>query len=89
MSIDIAFQGSLFTSDFLTSAIAENPDWRAVSDADVKALSADLKAIFNAFPRDQKPNESRTEEDLIWPILKRLGWTLPTDCYLPMKRQSD
>ena len=75
MSIDIAFQGSLFTSDFLTSAIAENPDWRAVSDADVKALSADLKAIFNAFPRDQKPNESRTEEDLIWPILKRLGWT--------------
>ena len=75
MSIDIAFQGSLFTSDFLTSAIAENPDWRAVSDADVKALSADLKAMFNAFPRDQKPNESRTEEDLIWPILKRLGWT--------------
>lgn len=75
MSIETAFQGSLFTSDFLTSAIAENADWRALSDVDVKALSSDLKAIFKAFPTDQKPNETRTEDDLIWLILKRLGWT--------------
>jgi hypothetical protein len=75
MTIETAFQGSLFTSDFLTSAIAENADWRALSDVDVKALGSDLKAIFKAFPTDQKPNETRTEDDLIWPILQRLGWT--------------
>ncbi len=32
-------------------------------------------AIFNRFPTAQTPNESQTEDDLIWPILARLGWT--------------
>ena len=38
-------------------------------------MAADLRAIFNQFPTAQTPNESQTEEDLIWPILARLGWT--------------
>src|SRR6266436_3489672 len=31
--------------------------------------------FFDRFPTAQFPNESQTEDDLIWPILTRLGWT--------------
>ena len=34
-----------------------------------------MRAIFTRFPTTQSPNESQTEDDLIWPILQRLGWT--------------
>ena len=31
--------------------------------------------IFDAFPGDTEPNESKTEDDLIWKTLNCLGWT--------------
>jgi hypothetical protein len=74
MRIDGATQGSLFTSDFLNSAIMAHADWRALSSEAMVTLAADLRAIFTAFPTQHKPNETRTEDDLIWPVLKRLGW---------------
>lgn len=73
--IEGIFQGSLFTSDFLTQSIVDNADWKSVSDHDVDALAADLAAAFSSFPIGQTPNETRTEDDLIWPILRRLGWS--------------
>ena len=30
---------------------------------------------FNVFPIAGSPNESQTEDDLIWPVLTQLGWT--------------
>ena len=33
-----------------------------------------MTAIYSAFPIGQAPNETRTEDDLIWPVLRRLGW---------------
>ena len=33
MSLDIAFQGSLFASDFLRDAITRSPDWQELDDA--------------------------------------------------------
>lgn len=72
--IENVFQGSLFTSDFLTQSIVSNADWKSLSDEDVDALAADFAAVFAAFPVDQSPNETRTEDDLIWPVLRRLGW---------------
>ncbi|MFA1677379.1 hypothetical protein ACDY97_32970 [Rhizobium mongolense] len=73
--IESIFQGSLFTSDFLTQSIVDNADWKSVSDHDVDALAADIAAAFSSFPIGQTPNETRTEDDLIWPILRRLGWS--------------
>ena len=35
----------------------------------------DLRRIFDRFPTALSPNESQTEDDLIWPVLSRLGWT--------------
>ncbi|WP_051432336.1 hypothetical protein [Rhodovibrio salinarum] len=72
---DFVFNGSLFSGDFLTPSIAEFPDWATISDADVDTLEASLRTIFDAFPASGSPNEAQTEEDLIWPVLQRLGWT--------------
>lgn len=74
MSADTIFQGSLFTSDFLTQTITSNAEWHTLDDAAIDALSSDLAAVFARFPTSQSPNETRTEDDLIWPILLRLGW---------------
>jgi hypothetical protein len=68
------FQGSLFSSDFLRESISGRPDWANFDDAAVEALRLDLLRIFDRFPTAQSPNESQTEDDLIWPILTRLGW---------------
>src|SRR5467141_737209 len=58
------FQGSLFSSD-----------WLEFDDAALEPLRSDLRRIFDRFPTAQSPNESQTEDDLIWPVLSRLGWT--------------
>ena len=69
MSLDIAFQGSLFASDFLRDAITRSPDWQELDDASLEELEAALRAIFDRFPAAASPNESQTENDLIWPVL--------------------
>ena len=75
MSLDTAFQGSLFASDFLSDAITRSPDWQELDDASLEKLEAALRAICDRFPAAASPNESQTEDDLIWPVLARLGWT--------------
>ena len=75
MSLDTAFQGSLFASNFLSDAITRLPDWQELDDASLEDLEGALRAIFDRFPAAASPNESQTEDDLIWPVLARLGWT--------------
>ena len=69
------FQGSLFAEDFLREAITELGDWRDLNDEALADLEAALRGLFNRFPTALSPNESQTEDDLIWPVLARLGWT--------------
>ncbi len=68
-------QGSLFTSDFLTESIQQSQDWKDTEDDEVERFAAALYKITDAFPLNHSPNESQTEDDLIWPILQALGWT--------------
>ena len=75
MSIDAAFQGSLFAHDFLCESVAETPDWQALDDAALETLEAALRAIFDQFPFVGSPNESQTEDDLIWFVIAALGWS--------------
>ena len=75
MTRDRAFLGSLFAEDFLRQAITELPDWQESTDATLGSLEAALRGVFDRFPTDLSPNESQTEDDLIWPVLARLGWT--------------
>lgn len=75
LSSDIARQGSLFTSDFLTEAIREVSEWAELDEAALDGFENALRSIFDGFPIAQTPNESQTEDDLIWPVLETLGWT--------------
>ena len=74
MSLDTAFQGSLFASEFLRDAITRLPDWQELDDASLETLEAALREVFGRFPIAGSPNESQTEDDLIRPVLARLGW---------------
>ena len=75
MTADYISQGSLFSTDFLRETIANTADWQLFSTDEIDSLAAELRAVFKHFPTAQKPNETQTEDDLIWPILARLGWT--------------
>ncbi len=76
MSIWSAFRGNLFSSDFLRESIATLADWRDLGEASLEDLEAALGKIFHRFIRIAgSPNESQTEDDLIWPVLAHLGWT--------------
>lgn len=70
-----AYQGSLFSNDFVERSIASDPDWAALDDEQLEAIRRDLDAIFARFPTSQTPNEAETEHDLIWRVLARLGWS--------------
>ena len=75
MTIENAFQGSLFANDFLRESIVQLADWWALDDTTLVALGNAMREFFDRFPVTHTPNESQTEDDLIWPILKCLGWT--------------
>jgi hypothetical protein len=72
--IDPAFKGSLFSNDFLCDSINVLPDWTNFDEAAADSLASDLAALFKRFPVAGRPNESQTEDDLIWPVLRKLGW---------------
>ena len=69
------FQGSLFAQDLLDSSIADFPEWGAYDERDLAAFENEVPSLFDRFPTDGKPNETQTEDDLIWPVLRLLGWT--------------
>lgn len=65
----------MFSPDFLTDSIRSVVEWEILDDADLEAFQKAARATFSRFPITQTPNESQTEDDLIWPILEALGWT--------------
>jgi hypothetical protein len=67
--------GSLFTRDFLAEGIMQEADWKHLSDAAAKAMAGKIEALLSRFPHSKKPNESQTEDDVVWPILAALGWS--------------
>ena len=72
---NILFSGTLFADDFLRQTVVHSDAYRALDDAALDATESAFQEIFDRFPTDQMPNESQTEDDLIWPILRLLGWT--------------
>ena len=74
MSSTTPFQGSLFVNDFLCESVTESPDWQAINVRTLATFEASARDIFNRFPTSKTPNESQTEDDLIWPVLGQLGW---------------
>ncbi len=75
MSLTNAVGGALFARDFLENSVQRMPEWTDLKEAALDRLAADLREIFAGFPVSGAPNEAQTEDDLIWPVLERLGWT--------------
>ncbi len=75
MNIGAAVSGSLFANDFLCESVGQTPDWQGLNAAALDAVEASLRTIVDNFPFAGSPNESQTEDDLIWPVLATLGWT--------------
>lgn len=69
------FSGTLLTEDFLKVGIKKQPEWKDLFGIELEGLDRQLCGLFEKFPTERTPNESQTEEDLIWPILQTLGWT--------------
>ncbi len=75
MNIGAAVSGSLFANDFLCESVGQTPDWQDLNATSFDAFEAALRAIVDNFPFAGAPNESQTEDDLIWPVLGVLGWS--------------
>ena len=74
MSITTPFHGSLFVNDFLCESITKLPDWQEIDDSTLDTFEVSSQHILSRFPTLGTPNESQTEDDLIWPVLGQLGW---------------
>ncbi|MBS0432463.1 MAG: hypothetical protein JSS21_08700, partial [Proteobacteria bacterium] len=66
--------GQLFTSDFLREGIRETPGWANAEQAFV-AFRESVVGIFSGVSAGNALNEAQTEDDIIVPVLKALGWT--------------
>lgn len=64
--------GALFTQDYLSEGICGTAAYASVSVSEVREA---LAGIIAGFPHASRPNEATTESDLVWPVLKALGWT--------------
>ena len=67
-------RGSLFAQDFLSGPLTDSRAWKALGDGELAAVEAELREIVERFPQHHQPNEATTEDELIWPVLKCLGW---------------
>ena len=72
--------GQLFTEYFLTDGIRHTQERRAQGQAAADFPDA-ARCLFQDFSQSQDPNEAETEQDLILPLLRLLGWTE----YLPQQ----
>ncbi|MBI3368795.1 MAG: hypothetical protein HY021_10240, partial [Burkholderiales bacterium] len=67
-------QGQLFTQDFLLYGIRETPPYRELEAQSLQSFEADLRALFQGLHAGSALNEAQTEQILIEPMLRLLGW---------------
>ena len=68
--------GQLFTHYFLTDGIKATAEWQAsVEQSEAfAAFKGGVARHHDALSRSRNPNEARTEEELIRPVMELLGW---------------
>ena len=73
--------GHLFTDYFLTDGIRDTDEWResVSSGEEFSEFRESIRERYGEVRLYHEPNESLTEDDLIFPVLELLGWadTLP------------
>jgi len=68
------FSGGLFTRDWLSEGVVEAPEWQALDQNDVAARVEEARQLLSALAAQTNPNEAETEQRLIFPMLRLLGW---------------
>ena len=76
-TLSLNMTGQLFTHYFLTDGIKTTPEWQASVDQPEAfvAFRNGVARHHSALSRSRNPNEARTEEELIRPVMELLGWT--------------
>ena len=73
-------QGQLFSQDFLQRGVCDTPAWKALNAGQQGAFTHGLHTLLAGCSAQSVLNEAQTEQELILPVLKLLGWgddTLP------------
>ena len=68
--------GGLFSRYFLDIGIRTMAAWAAPSEEAIVDFAQAVRADLSTFQTAETPNEAVTEERLIFPALRRLGWDL-------------
>lgn len=68
-------RGGLFTREYLLEGIKEFEAWKALDDSNLASAHAEVEKRLAASQKVKKPSEAETESELIWPVLRALGWT--------------
>jgi len=76
-------QGTLFTEDFLNEGICGTQAWQRLAPDTSASFRTALRAIFAKIADPSRLNEPQTEERIIRPILRALGWA---GCYWVQER---
>ena len=77
-------QGGLFTRDWLTQGITESTPWRDLDDVAVAGTRERIGALLTALTARKNPVEAETENKLVYPVLRELGWE-----YLSVQQRMD
>src|ERR1043166_3822691 len=67
-------RGSLFTQEYLLEGIKDSEAWKALDEQVVAAVQSAVGERLTAVQKLKKPNEAETEAEVIWPVLRALGW---------------
>ena len=65
--------GLLFSTDFLLEGIRKTPGWQSSEQAFLEFRDA-IGSIYGSLRNDTDYNEAQTEDEVILPVLKALGW---------------
>jgi hypothetical protein len=68
-------RGQLFSEYFLTEGIRNSQEYLSLSSETLDATLQEMKACYDLFARRQHPNEADTEDGIIRPVLKALGFS--------------
>ena len=71
-------QGGLFTRDWLTEGIRESAPWQALDESTVQVARTALRKLLHDLLRRRSPVEAETEDKLVYPVLRLLGWASPS-----------
>jgi len=67
-------QGGLFTRDWLTQGILESAQWRQLTNESVDQVRRQIGSLLSSLTKRKAPVEAETEDKLVYPVLRVLGW---------------